>query len=241
MMNRTFLLTLFFFIMGPIVQAAQKNPSPPQDILVPVPQSEIVYPDSLKTPPPPITNYFLQLAVSSWAPNQINQPTYLPNTTDFKSSSPQFSLLIGGPLNEGDDVRWTTLLGISYMQMQRSGTLGYDVNAFTVSQNLNLYQLQLGAEATFKKIFTDQIHPLLGLALNPTWSQAPASEFNDGISQVDWLMRLTAGVSWSFPKVANSIGLQDASLLIGGEATKNISSTDYSGSGLWIATRINWH
>lgn len=238
MMNMKPLLIFSLWIMGSSVLAAAKNPS---DIVVPIPQSEIVYPESLSTPPPPVSNYFFQLQVSSWAPNQLIQPSYLPNTTDFKSISPQFSLLMGSPLSEGESVRWTTLFGVSYVEMQRSGTLGYDANAFTVSQNLNLYQFQLGAEATFKKIFKDQLHPLIGLTLNPTWSQAPASEFNDGISQVDWLVRMTAGLSWSFPKFAASIGLVDTSLLLGAEATKNISAEDYSGSGLWIATRVNWH
>jgi len=222
----------------------KKPTSPPpkrDDITVRVPQSEIVYPESLKTPPPPIMTYFLELQISSWAPTQVIQPSYLPNTTDFKSSTPQFSLLVGSPLSNRETVKWTTILGLSYVQMQRSGTLGYDLNAFSVSQNMNLYQFQAGVEVLFKQAFTQNLHPLLRLSLNPTWSQAPASEFNNGISEYDWLIRGTAGLIWSFPKLANSLGLEDTAILLGAEATRNLSANDYSGTGLWIGTRLNWH
>lgn len=210
-----------------------------KDIYAPVPQSEILFPKN--EPKLDFTiHHFLELQVSSWFPDQLSQPSYLANTSAFSSASPQFSLLLGSLRHQETWYKLSGLFGFSYEQLQRTGTLGYDINSFRITQYLNLYQAQLGLEFMLTPPSSQNLHPLGRLSLTPTWSQSPSSEFNDGVNTMDWLARASIGISWNLPTVASWLHLEAAALELGAEGTKNINTTTFTGTGLWIATRVGW-
>lgn len=226
-----FKIVVSFFLFLSMGQAAT------QDFTVPVPKSQIAMPQEAA---PKEDHPFIELQISSWSPTQFGEDSQLANTSSFSTVIPMTSLSYGSKLFQGSGYDLFSKLGASFTQLQRSGILNYEDNKLKISQDLNIYQLQLGLEASSLREIVKNVVPLAGLYLLPTWSQSNSSEFNDGTSELDLLAKISLGLSWKINPVAEWLGMQEAALEFGAEGTEGLSGANFANAGLWVGTRIGW-
>ena len=208
-----------------------------QELSVEVPQSQIHFSKEMNTN---ATNNSMELQFSTWSPLHFSQPSQIEDTSSFSTSIPEVSLLFSTKFAQGSWYDLSAKYGFAYTRLQRSGNVSYDITQNRVSQNLNMYQGVLGVELASTHSLFKNIHPLVGLSLAPAWSQSVSSSFNNGVSELAWMAKASAGVSVNMKSVASLMGLPEAALEIGVEGTQSLGATNLSGAGFWAGTRLGW-
>jgi hypothetical protein len=212
------------------------------EIYLPVPQPEI----DLKTDQVQINakkNIGFEVNASSWTPTSFNTPTDLASVSNYQSTSlPQISINMWN----GDNAwtfNWldvTPKFGVSYDQLQRTGSFGNSGTTLGVSQNVNLYSARAGVELTSSRgDFFGHLRPFVDLSLLPTWALATTSEVSYAEYSQGFLnFEEVAGLSWGIPRLANMLGAEGLSFEIGIEGTQGIGGSPLAGFGILAGTRI---
>lgn len=230
---RKLILIISMFSLSAIAKTA------PSLIQVTVPKTEMILPSREIHQSNRL--FFFDLQLSSWAPQNLSEVSHLANTTKYsKSGGPTISLNIGEDIQRTDKFLIASRLGVSYLQLERSGSVGLANNSYASSEKLNIYQGDLGVEILSSKDLFKGMHPLVRLSLAPTWMQSSSSEFTNGLSEWSLPVRASAGLILNIPKVAQLFDLQDASFAMGFEYLQSFDDGNLNGSGLWAGTRIGW-
>ena len=212
------------------------------EIYLPVPQPEI----DLKTDQVNINakkNIGFEVNASSWVPSSFQTDSNLSSVSGFQSTSvPQISINMWN----GDNAwtfNWlnvTPKFGLTYDQLQRSGSLGISTTNLTVTQNLNLYSARAGVELTSSRgDFFGHLRPFLDVSLLPSWALATTSQVdNQGFSRGYLNVEEVAGLAWGFPRLANMLGAEGLAFELGIEGTQGVAGSPLSGYGILAGTRI---
>ncbi|MGZ3772242.1 MAG: hypothetical protein ACXVCY_00110 [Pseudobdellovibrionaceae bacterium] len=223
-------VALLFFLTAQVTASAA-------EIHVTVPKSQVVF-EKMKDEAVP-KNYFIELQSSSWNPN-VSEPSRLNETNDFSSNGNYaMTFLFGKDTSSYEGIDFSNKLGLSYLQMSRSGKFKFGSSTVSASQNLNIYQVEASIQGTGAEVLKN-VRPFFSLSLAPTSVQSVTSEFNNGVSEWYWLGKTRLGVVASVPLLASLTGLDKVAFEIGGEYSQNIFGTDLSGAGLFAGTRFDW-
>lgn len=214
-------------------------PPPPEDISINVPQSQLSLPTTEK-PESSASNNFVRLQMSNWSASHLTEESQVTNSSGFSTTMPEVSLQFGSKLKEMSWATLSSVLGGSFLQMQRSGDLGYENTSIHVSQNINMYQANIGLELLGTHELLKNLRPFGSMALAPTWSQSVASEFNNGVSELDWLVKSQLGLSLNSPKTAKWLGIQEAALEFGLENSVGLNNSAMADTAVWAGARLGW-
>lgn len=236
MKNLNFILAFFFSVTAVAIEAPRQS----EDIVFDIPKGELSLP---AVNPQEITSpHYIGLEFSSWEPDQFQQESRLPMTTDFVRSGSNKATL--SYVSAGADTSLGLLslkLGVSYMQLKREGQLAIETIGYTVSQKTNLYQVALGTEwKTYHEYFA-VLKPYANIAILPTWVQSQKSEFNGGISTVEWPLYFSAGGLINVHSLGQWLGVDEMALNLSIEKTQNLSGSSLNGTGVALGTRIGWN
>jgi hypothetical protein len=207
-------------------------------IEAPVPQTQLTLPSRDLQRPQEMS--YLELQASSWSPQHFSQSSQIPNTSDYSSTSPQMSLNFAYQMFTGDAVNISSKIGASFLSLQRTGNMKMDNASYKQTENLHMYQADVGAEVASNKNYFGFVRPVAGLFVLPTWSQAGSSEFSNGISEMNWAAKGSVGVVMNISKLAQVLDLDEVALSVGFERTQSLDGSDLNGNGLWASTRIGW-
>jgi hypothetical protein len=211
-----------------------------QNLVVPVPRSQIALPESSSQPV--LAPAYFDITTSSWTPENLQQPSHLSETSSFRKSGPsKLSFDISSPVGQASWGLFSSKLGLSYMQLERSGFLGIENSGYTVSQNLNLFQGRLAAEWTTKQDIARDLRPYVDLGVLPTWAQSSASQFNDGVSDMSVIGEAGIGLTFNLTPLAHWLSLSQVALDLGFETTRGFDNDQLNGSGVRLGTRIGWN
>ncbi len=231
-----FIFISFFILNSALAEVPRKS----EDITFEIPQGELSLPtiDPKKT----IAPHFIGFEFSSWKPDQLQQESRLPMTTEFsKSSTPKLTF---NYISAGADTsigRLSTKLGFSYLQLEREGQLTIESSNYAVSQKTNLYQALIGSEWKTNREYLSTLRPYANLAIQPTWIQSQKSEFNGGINAVEWPLYFSAGALINVWPLNQWLGVDEMAINVSIEKTQNLNGASISGTGIALGTRIGWN
>lgn len=233
-------ISVFIFFSAMAAKTPTPNTQKNEDISFEVPQGELVLPKV--EPQEVIAPHYIGFEVSSWEPDQLNQESRLPMTTEFeKSETPKISFVSISAGSETSVGRFSTKLGLSYLRMHREGHLAIESIGYTVGQNINLYQAVVGTEWKTNTAFFSVLTPYIDVALTPTWIQSQKSEFNGGVSEVRWPIMASAGATVGLKTVGRWLGVDELALNLAVEKTQHITGSALNGTGIALGTRIGWN
>lgn len=208
------------------------------DISVNVPQTQLTL-ESTKVQPLS-KQYFIEAQASSWSPDNLTMASQLSSTSSYSSKMPALNFAIGESFYQNAYIKLAGKMGAGYAQLQRNGSMGFDVNRIVLSENLNIMQASAGLEVAGANEWLNTVRPIATVSVVPTWSQSQSSEFTDGINQFDWLAKASAGVEFNVHPIARWMGLDETAFEVGIEKTQSLTATALSGTGVWAGTRIGW-
>jgi hypothetical protein len=137
----------------------------------------------------------LSLSYSNWLPNRFERPSSVSSSSDFSSlnvAQISFDRFSEVGMWRGNVVEYD--LGLSYAQLQRSGSLVVSGVSSSVSENMNVSTARVGLELRRPGLF----QPALLLALEPTWLASAESAIEPrGLSAVGLLGLASAQIAWS--------------------------------------------
>ncbi|MEK6773843.1 MAG: hypothetical protein AABY64_07875 [Bdellovibrionota bacterium] len=211
-----------------------------EDLILDVPRSNLSLPESERTMD--LTPKYFEISASTWQPDQFSQVSQLPMTSSFsKIEGPKISLSYNTPLKTNSLGIFSSHVGISYLQLERTGYINVGTTGIEVSQKTNLYQALVGMAYEPNKTLLSVIKPYAVLSLSPIWVQSARSEFNSGVSEVEWSAQASAGLSFNIKPVAQWIGIEDMAVNIAIDKTQDLQSDSLTGTGVAIGTKVGWY
>ena len=137
----------------------------------------------------------LAFSYSNWRPSRFERPSSVSSASDFSNlnvaqmSFDRFSEL---EIWRGNVVEYD--LGLSYAQLQRSGSLVVSGLSSSVTQNMNVSTARVGLELRRPGLF----QPALLVALEPTWIASSQSAIEPrGLSAVGLMSLVSGQIAWS--------------------------------------------
>jgi hypothetical protein len=225
-------------LLGVLALAFRAQAKTGGDLSVEVPQSGLEIQRQLELPSLP-QRQAMEFDISNWSPSGSSTATYLNSTSAFRRTDvPRVSLSIAREGWKLGPVLLSTKYGLAYSQMERDGQIVAYGQSSSVSQQVNLFSARIGMEVTPQRQFFGFLQPFAAASFLPTWGQAAADAFDDGISSLYFGVEGSLGVAAKLPKVAGWLGVQSVSLEIGVEATDGLKGAPLNGSGALAGTRI---
>jgi hypothetical protein len=180
----------------------------------------------------------VELTVSSWAPRNLTLPSFVEETSNFGASTmPAVSMnFFWFPERS---VAVNPEIGVSFLQMTRTGTLRYSGINENVNQSLFLVPLRIGARLSPRLLRWSRMTPYAGAALLPTFAILSRSPLDNGGPSLGLPFELSFGVEFAVPQLSILTGGAPAALNIGGVSTwGTLNSGDFSGFGLVVGLKI---
>jgi len=207
------------------------------DIYAPVPTPEIDF-NRYQVPPSIRSQYHLEVNLSSWSPNNFSDNSFIAASSYKSSGMPKLDANIWSGAWNYKSVTIAPKFGLSYVQLERNGSLGLYNQNLNVTEVMNLYSVRFGAELTPQSDFFGFVQPFMSVSLLPTWAQSPQNALNEGSSSGYVNLEEIAGVNFHIRQLGAFLGVANAGLEIGLEGTQGIGGSPLSGIGLLAGTRI---
>jgi hypothetical protein len=209
-----------------------------RELTIQVPQSAVQVPVVQRVEPPP---QFVELDISSWSPEHMDEPSMLRGSPGFRRGSlPQIGVMASGWRWHIGSVPLTPLLGATVTRLSRAAAMPYGAQSLVVNQDMNMFALRLGVEATPPWMSFGPVQSFLGAAALPTYAMASSSEFNShGFTDSFVAFSATAGVLVAVPLFSEFLAVKDFAVRLGYELTRATNSANATGSGVFVGTRLS--
>jgi len=181
----------------------------------------------------------VEVGYSNWVPANLNAPTRLDQTSEFKTAAPNLFLNAAlTPWALGSYLNLAPKIGVSFLQLKRTGVLNYTDNSITKQDSVNMYSLLGALELSPQQKLWGNTEAYLDVGLLPTWLQSGLSEFNDGYAEGEAATQISAALAWNIAPLARFMSARNFSLEVGYQRIQSLGNISFSGSGIIVGARI---
>lgn len=209
MIRTSLLLLLLAALVAPGAAFAAKkkqkpaaNPGHEADkVTIEVPQSELDVGSQLDEGPGNVPAS-VELGVSSWSPDNFTRPSYQGNAPKFTGGSfPYITLNRTKPfaLFPGNGASLSYIIGISYGQLERAGTVSQLGSGRPASETLSLVSARAGVEYGGPRFASGTLQPFATFSVLPSYALAPQSQYEDRVSEAGVPFEASAGIFYHAP------------------------------------------
>lgn len=210
-----------------------------EDLNFAVPQSNLPLEQNFQVERPH-RSVDVEMGYSNWVPANLNSPSRLDQTSEFRTSLPDYFLNASlSPWALGNYVNMAPKFGVSFMQLRRSGSLNFTDSNVTTQDSVDMYSMLAALEfSPQQKFWHDTTTAYLDVGLLPTYLQSATSDFNDGYAEGEFATQVSAALAWNIAPLARFLNARSFSLEAGYQHVQSIGNISFSGSGFLLGARL---
>lgn len=180
----------------------------------------------------------IEFTLSSWSPQQLELDSFMNDASAFTPGMfPTVSANLLFPTNFLSSIPGVSLVpevGISFLQMTRTGTLKFSGFLETTEQVLALIPLRIGVRLQPQFIRLKKLTPYLGFKLLPTAALSPKCAMSDGKPVLGLPVQLTLGSEFRILNTQMNLGIESTF----GSLHTQKASGNFFGLGISIGIQL---
>lgn len=181
---------------------------------------------------------FFEFNLSSWSPQNLELDSFVTDASTFSSGFfPTISANLLFRSHFLESIHGVTLIpevGISFLQMTRTGTLKYSGFLETTQQVLTLIPFRIGVRFQSHWIRSQKLTPYLGFKLLPTVALSPKCALSEGKPVLGFPIELTLGTEFQLLNTEFNLGIVSTF----GSLHAQKASGDFFGLGISIGIQL---